>query len=275
MSSRTAIVTGGNKGIGLEICRRFLRAGLDVILAARSEERGLAACSELKRENAGYQVEFYQLDITSSASIDAFVGQVKDSLGKVDILVNNAAVAYFQNDPTPFGQQAETTFQPNYYGTKELTQKMLPLLNPGGTVSTLASQGGEMALGQCSKKMQEQLLSPKLTLEELDALAAEFLSTAQKGTHTKAGFANWAYGMSKACIIAYTRILARQLAADGSKRTTFSCCPGYCDTDMTRGKGPKSPFDGSDTPTWLALEGGRAARNGSFYMDRRCRIEMK
>eukprot|EP00164_Ancoracysta_twista_P003150 GFYU01004201.1.p1 GENE.GFYU01004201.1~~GFYU01004201.1.p1 ORF type:complete len:284 (-),score=30.10 GFYU01004201.1:1196-2047(-) len=271
--SRTAIVTGGNKGIGLEICRRLLQAGCHVVLAARSKERGTAACDQLKRDNPNYNVRFMSLDLTSQRSIDAFVKGVKESYPTgVDILVNNAAAIFecMDADRTPFGKNARPTFDLNYFGTKYFTDEMLPYIKAAGTISVVASEGGTHSLAKCSKSVQAQYLSRDLSRSSLDALANAYISASERGNHVSKGFANFSYGMSKLAIIAYTRMLALEFEADRSQRKAFSCCPGYTRTDLNHHSGSKSAYEGADTPVWLALSGVSEADNGGFYSDRRC-----
>ncbi|MFG3504120.1 SDR family oxidoreductase [Streptomyces sp. NPDC047821] len=87
---RTALVTGGNRGIGLEACRQLGRAGLDVVLAARDPARGRAAADRLARQ--GLPVRFEQLDVTDGDSVKACAARLADAGTEVDVLVNNAGV---------------------------------------------------------------------------------------------------------------------------------------------------------------------------------------
>ncbi|GAA2284475.1 SDR family NAD(P)-dependent oxidoreductase [Streptomyces atrovirens] len=89
-TTRTALVTGGNRGIGLETCRQLLRAGLDVVLAARDTARGREAARGIK--GAGARIRVEELDVTSRASVDACARRLTDAGVEVDVLVNNAGV---------------------------------------------------------------------------------------------------------------------------------------------------------------------------------------
>ncbi|XP_020084216.1 short-chain dehydrogenase/reductase 2b-like [Ananas comosus] len=80
-----AVVTGGNKGIGLEICRQLASTGVRVILTARDEKRGLEAAEKLKQSGLS-DVIFHRLDVTDSSGIASFAEFVKISFGKLDIL---------------------------------------------------------------------------------------------------------------------------------------------------------------------------------------------
>ncbi|XP_031376136.1 (+)-neomenthol dehydrogenase-like isoform X2 [Punica granatum] len=88
---RHAVVTGANKGIGLEICRQLASKGVTVVLTSRDEKRGLKAVCKLKEEDSAApsgEVVFHQLDVTDSASIDSLVEFVSTRFGKLDILVH-------------------------------------------------------------------------------------------------------------------------------------------------------------------------------------------
>ena len=90
MNKNIAVVTGANRGIGLEICRQLAHKNIHVILTARDVSKGQAACNELI--NHGFDVRFHQLDVTDSDSIDAFARFIEKEYGRLDILVNNAGI---------------------------------------------------------------------------------------------------------------------------------------------------------------------------------------
>ena len=89
-AARIALVTGGNRGIGFEICRQLATRGLAVILGARDAGEGKAAAKTLRDE--GLPVEFHRLDVTSCRSIRACVAALAERRGRIDVLVNNAGV---------------------------------------------------------------------------------------------------------------------------------------------------------------------------------------
>ena len=87
---RIAVVTGGNKGVGFALCRRLAGEGCVTVLTARDERKGRAACAKL--EKGGFPVRFHPLDVREEASARALAVFAEKEFGRLDILVNNAAV---------------------------------------------------------------------------------------------------------------------------------------------------------------------------------------
>ncbi|KAJ8450195.1 hypothetical protein Cgig2_033389 [Carnegiea gigantea] len=146
---RYAVVTGGNKGIGLEICRQLASQGVLVILTARDQKRGIEAVENLK--NCGINPDdlvFHQLDVTDSNTIASLADFIKAKFGKLDILVNNAGIsgvnlnrdALTAASGTPgaqvnYGEVTKQTYElaeecirTNYYGPKRTIEVLLPML---------------------------------------------------------------------------------------------------------------------------------------------------
>ncbi|XP_038979366.1 salutaridine reductase-like isoform X3 [Phoenix dactylifera] len=94
---RIAVVTGANKGIGLEICRQLSSNGVQVLLTARDEERGTAAVEKLRASGAS-DVVFHQLDVTDSVNASSLADFVRNQFGRLDILVNNAGILGTESD---------------------------------------------------------------------------------------------------------------------------------------------------------------------------------
>jgi len=248
------------QGIGLEIARQLCQSGLKVILGCRNEELGQSTEKALKEE--GYNVEFRQLDISSDQSIEQFVDSLSKTYEKIDVLVNNAAIAFKNDDPTPFAQQARPTITINYFGTLHLTKAMLPLLKnaPHPRIVNVASESGHLRIIKTST-LKEQFVSENLTLDALNGLMNAFLADVESGHHEEAGWPSTCYGMSKLAVIAFTKILAKA----EPHVLTNACCPGYCDTDMTSHKGPRPAVEGAKTPALLALLPSDSTVTGAFY----------
>ncbi len=135
---RVAIVTGGNKGVGFATCRGLSKKfDGDVYMTARSEERGIAALEELKKE--GCNIHFHQLDIDDQASIERLRDFMKEKYGGIDVLINNAAIAFKTDATEPLGVQAEITMKTNYWSTKNACDILFAILKPGARVANVSS----------------------------------------------------------------------------------------------------------------------------------------
>jgi NAD(P)-dependent dehydrogenase (short-subunit alcohol dehydrogenase family) len=195
------LVTGANKGIGLEVCRQLARLEHRVILSARSAERGEGAVKTLAHE--GLKTEFLLLDTSDEASIRRAARELQQRVPALHVLVNNAAIL-----PTWQGTILEATaaelrdtFATNTIGPILLTQALLPLLEAGkpARVINVSSQLGSV----------EQMTD------------------------------GWAgYGISKAALNAATRKLAEALRSRGISVNAAS--PGWVRTDMGGESAPLS-----------------------------------
>lgn len=253
VSQKIAAVTGGNKGIGLSIVRALCKQfDGDVYLTARDEGRGKQAVKELEKE--GLHPKFQILDISNVKSVDDFKNFLIKEYGGIDVFVHNAGIAYSAKDPTPPYEQAKVTISVNYTSAVNVCDTILPIMKPHGRMCILASQSGTYALSRCSAQNRLLFKSPDITIEQLDKMMEDFVSSAEDSSYEKMGFSNSAYGMSKLGVIVYTRILGKR--ANGLSQANVlvnSCCPGYVNTDMTSHAGHLTPEEGAVTPTFLAL----------------------
>ncbi len=226
---RIAVVTGANRGIGLEICRQLARRGVKVILTARDEVKGKEACKRLQEE--GLSVLFHQLDVTDHASIGRIARHVENELRRSDILVNNAGV-FIDRDKRGIDVDFETvrtTMETNAFGPFLLSQALIPIMlrHKYGRIVNVSSGLG--ALGDMG-----------------------------------GGYPS--YRMSKACLNALTRILADELR--GTNILVNSVCPGWVRTDMGGPGAYRSVEDGADTAVWLAMLPDRGP-SGRFFRDKK------
>src|SRR6476661_851579 len=113
---KVALVTGGNRGIGLEICRQLAKLGVRVVLGSRDAAKGVAAARELIA--AGVSVEARELDVASEESIHDCMDWIRRDLSRLDVLVNNAGIMVEEGDPEPEReiQIIRDTIQTNVYG---------------------------------------------------------------------------------------------------------------------------------------------------------------
>lgn len=250
---RVALITGSNKGIGKEIARKLSASGVHIILGCRDEVLGLKAAAELREE--GGTVSFRKLDLNDPGSIHAVRDFISSEFGRLDILVNNAAVCF--NDPTlygkcdytPFSAQARPTISTNFFGTLDVTKNMLPLLEKSDSarIINIASAAGRLSILRSPEKISK-FTSPVLRIEELEALMQSFIVDVENGRHQTNGWPNTCYGASKLGLIALTRVLAREHPGV----MVCSVDPGYCATDQNANKGYFKAEWGARTPAWLA-----------------------
>jgi (+)-neomenthol dehydrogenase len=288
------VVTGGNKGIGLEVCRQLAGNGVTVVLTARDETRGAAAVKKL-RELGLSNVIFHQLDITDASSIARLADFVKTRFGRLDILVNNAAFGgvEYARDPAYASvtsdeelrgmdrdqrlewlwrnsretyDAAKKGLQTNYYGTKHVIKAFLPLLHASsdGRIVNVSSDFGLLRFFRNEELKQELNDVGNLTEERLDELLDMFLNDFEAGKVDARGWpaAFTAYKVAKAAMNAYSRILAARQPAP-----RVNCVhPGYIKTDMTAHSGLLTPEEGGRRVVEVALlpEGGVT---GAFFED--------
>jgi NAD(P)-dependent dehydrogenase (short-subunit alcohol dehydrogenase family) len=120
-------------------------------------------------------------------------------------------------------------------------------------------------LGNFSPALQKRLLSPELSRAQIEEIAAEFVSAVTRGVHSREGFPSNAYGVSKALLNAFTRVLARELA--GSSRRVNAICPGWVKTRMGGSAAPRSLEQGASGIVWAATLGQSSELNGGFFRD--------
>jgi len=257
--ARIAVVTGSNKGIGYAIVKGLCQQFDGVVyLTARNESLGHEALEKIKSEvppssKRCKDIRYHQLDITNEESVRRLKEHISKEHGGLDILVNNAGFAYKAAATESFGEQAENTIAINYTGTKQICDALFPLLKPHARVVNVSSTVGLFKIIP-DQTIRQKLLSPDLTVGEIDSMLNNFIKYAKEGTHSKHGFPNSAYGMSKVGVTALTIIQQRQVDKDGREDIVVNaCCPGYVSTDMSSHKGSLTPDQGAETPLYLAL----------------------
>eukprot|EP00058_Branchiostoma_floridae_P009646 XP_002595134.1 hypothetical protein BRAFLDRAFT_118600 [Branchiostoma floridae] len=252
--SRVAVVTGSNKGIGLEIVRGLCKQFDGIVyLTGRNEKLGQEAVQKLKSE--GLNPSFHQLDITNDQSIQALKQHLQDKHGGLDVLVNNAGFAYMANSTVPFGTQVEQTVGVNFFGTLAVSKALLPIIRPHGRVVNVSGQISQMSLKKCSAELQARFRDRNIQEEELVMSLNKFIETAKSGKHAENGFSDSALGMSKIGVTVLTFIQAREMEKDSREDILVNCmCPGWCKSDTTGWeRPPRTAADGADTAVFLAL----------------------
>jgi NAD(P)-dependent dehydrogenase (short-subunit alcohol dehydrogenase family) len=223
-SMRNVLVTGGNKGIGLQICKKIVQTVPDarVLLGSRSISRGEKAVQDVIdfEPSAAGRVELVQLDVADEASVQAAAKAVADMFPHEEHplygICNNAGIG--------FGRSIPETLETNFYGTKHVCETFLPLLNPTvGRICNIASASGPNYVSGLDAEGKHLFTSRQTSWEELE--------TALK--KAAAGPDRDAYGLSKAAVNQWTM----QFAAAHPNLRVNSCSPGYILTDLTRGMG--------------------------------------
>lgn len=265
--SKIAIVTGSNRGIGHSIVKGLAKAYNGIVyLTARDEASGKQAVEELKKEGAN--VSFHQLDIDNLASIKRFATYIKEKHGGLDLLVNNAAIAYKAASTAPFGEQAEVSIRVNYTGTLNMCNEFFPLLRPHARVVHVSSRAGMLKVVK-DAEMRAKLSSADVTISEITAILDKFVEAAKNGTNEN--IATTAYGMSKVGVTAATRVQQRIFDKDPREDIIVNCCcPGLVATNMSSFHEKGKPVDeGAITPLFLALiPEGASGPKGELYAEK-------
>ncbi|MCH7478032.1 MAG: SDR family NAD(P)-dependent oxidoreductase [SAR324 cluster bacterium] len=233
-----AVVTGGNRGLGLETCRQLSAKGLRVVLAARREEEARAAARKLGCDHL-------QLDVADGESIARAAAELRKRYGGLATLVNNAGVALSGFD----AQVARTTLAVNFFGAMEVTDAFRPLLSGEASIVMVSSGMGELSC--LARPLRQEFESPELHRDALIGLMNRFIADVAAGSFRSQGWPESAYRVSKVGLNALTRVLAREL--DGTGIRVNSVCPGWVRTGMGGRGATRSVAEGSRGIVWAAL----------------------
>ncbi len=143
-----ALVTGANRGIGLEVARQLARRGMTVVIGAREAAKGEAAVEELTSE--GLEARAVILDVADGASVGRLAAEIESGFGRLDVLVNNAA-AFADWSETASGadlENARAVFDINLFGAWRVTQALLPLLGRSGRARIVNVSSGAGSHGE-------------------------------------------------------------------------------------------------------------------------------
>jgi len=222
--SLVAVVTGANRGIGLEVVRQLARRGMRVVLGSRDLEKGEAAARSLSRERG--TVFPRQLDVIDQLSIDRLLRDVTADFGQLDVLVNNAGILYdtWEQGITADLNVVHTALETNLFGAWRMCQTFLPLLRKShaGRIVNVSSESGSL---------------------------------------TNMGGGTPAYSVSKAALNALTRVLAAELSETGI--LVNAICPGWVATEMG-GAGGRPVSEGAASIVWAAMLLANGPTGGYF-----------
>lgn len=227
-----ALVTGANKGIGLQIAKDLAAHGFTVLVGSRSLENGETAAKTIDGD-----ARAVQLDVTDGASISAAAEWIGNEIGRLDVLVNNAAISHVPKPGVPFEEklaaarpsvvpldEVRAVFETNVFGVMAVTQAMLPLLReaPAGRIVNVSSEVGSLT-------KQTDKSNPYYSL------------------------VNGAYSPSKTALNGITVAFAKELEDTNIK--VNMACPGYTATDLNDFHGTRTVEEGAREPVRLALLG--------------------
>lgn len=228
-TARVALVTGANRGLGLETSRQLLARGLRVAMTGRDEEATDRARRGLG--DASRHAVAVRMDVTDPASIEAARRTIGERLGSVDVLVNNAAVLLFDDAPVLSipADGFSRTLETNVFGVIEVCRVFVPSMADRGygRIVNVSSGAGQLA---------------------------------SMSTYAPA------YSMSKAALNAFTRILAATYRGRGVLANAVD--PGWVRTDMGGPSAPRGVEQGVETTVWLATLPDDGP-TGGFFRDRR------
>ncbi len=222
---KIALVTGANRGIGFETCRQLSQLNLTVLLTARDTTKGEVVTKQLT--DKGLDVTYYQLDVSNKNNIKSIFDKIEQQFGRLDILINNAAILYDTDQSTINAdlEQVSKALTTNLYGPWLMCQAFIPLMvkNGYGRIVNVSSGAGS-------------------------------LHYMEGGTP--------AYGISKAALNALTKKLASELR--GTNILVNSVDPGWVATDMG-GHGGRPVKDGAKGIVWAATLPDNGPSGGFFY----------
>ena len=234
MKQQVALVTGSNRGIGFEIAKQLAMKKIEVILTSRDSANGEAAVRKIARDGVK-KVVAMKLDVSNQVSVNNLLDKVEKTFGRLDILVNNAAILIDKHNVVASNADLETvkaTLETNLIGAWRMCKAFIPLMkkNSFGRIVNVSSGAGEF----------------------------EYMATS-------GGY--WpAYSVSKASLNALTVMLASELK--GTNILVNAVCPGWVRTDMGGSNATRSVEEGAATPVWLAtLPDGE--RTGHIFFDKK------
>lgn len=237
MTEKIALVTGANKGIGIEIARGLAEEGLTVLVGARSPERGEAAAARLREE--GLDARFLQVDVTDEGTVAAAAERVAAEYGRLDVLVNNAGIALVEGEDWNTSAQTVATarknFEVNVFGVIAVTNAFLPLVrkSEAGRIVNVSSEVGS-------------------------------IGTMTRTDFPFAGLQPGSYGASKSALNMLTVSWALELKPTPIKVNAMT--PGYTRTDLNANQGTRDPKDAAREAVRLALL-DESGPTGGFFQE--------
>jgi len=273
IGKKKIVITGSNKGIGYAILERLAKdhKAFEFIMGVRKISNGEQAVSNLLKSisDIDKRIRIEQLDISNSQSVNEFVSRIDKNYGKVDALINNAGIAYKGDDFGP--HVVQETFQTNFFGTIDITEKMIDLISDNGKILTVGSSTGKLRI-LISEEFKEFLRDPNISKLQLLNFAKQYYDAVLDDSYLHKGYPRQAYAMSKLLINLYTTsYLAKQPKILDKNIQVYALCPGWCRTDMTGPRALLSAEEGAETPAYLMNLPWNINKefHGKFFFDKK------
>ena len=247
---KTILITGANRGIGLETARQLLKnQGVRVIAAVRNP--GTAdELFKLQREHTS-RLEIDYMDMKNPETMEQLRDRLWEAKTNLDILINNAGIYNSGKNSITDPEEIMTV---NYFGPRDLSLILEPQLKPDALIINVSSGMG--ALSGFSKEAAEELMDKNYNIDKLDDQVESYIQNGNPG------WGNNPYSVSKAIL----NTLTRCAFAEGYNMVSVD--PGWVQTDMG-GESAERPVEkGAETIVWLAL-GNAADPGGKFYRDKK------
>ena len=251
--SELALVTGANRGLGLETARELARRGMRVVLAARDGSSAEREAAALRK--AGHDARAITLDVTDPEQRDGAAWTLEGE--RLGALVSNAGIALDGFD----AGVVRRTLGVNYVGATRVVRSLSSLLTQGSRVVLVSSGIGELGGLQSQAR---SLVASASSEADLDAIARDFEASVERGTHERDGWPSSAYRISKALLNAWTRLYAREVRDRGV--LVNAVCPGWVRTDMGGPGASRSVAEGASGIVWAATL-PQDGPSGGFFRD--------
>ena len=258
---RTALVTGANRGLGLETARQLAAGGTRVIVTSRVAAAARAAAQALAANAPPGSVVALAapFDVADADGIAAAADRLREEKTKIDVLVNNAGIAMDGFN----AEVARRTIEVNFFGPLRVTEALLPLIPDGGTIVMVSSGMGE--LSGVDAGLRARFTDAALSRDDLAALAREFVADVAAGRYRERGWPSSGYRVSKIALNALVRVWAPELAAH--RIIINAVCPGWVRTDMGGRGASRGVEKGAASIVWAATRVGEPT--GGFFRDGR------
>ena len=283
MSRALAVVTGANRGLGFEAAKGLALAGLDVAMVVRGAEAGKEAAAKLKE--AAPDATFHVVD-GFEARDNAAVADVANrvaALGNVAALINNAGLFVYPEDRKAHSplELTKTQIAVNYTAPLLMTAGLSTVLAPGARVVNVTGGLAYPAMvfakakdGSAAAEIRERWKSAR-SPAEVATLVNEYTAIVEADpSGANAAKHGWPvqehYGIAKLALMACSATAAANVPMFRDNGVTVNTmCPGFCKTDMTKGKGKFTPAQGADTMVWLATSADVAGVSGKHFSQRK------